>query len=57
MKVVIADSGVIISLIHIDQLDLIEKIFGDFYIADAVWIELNNYDTPDFDNSQIELVK
>lgn len=57
MKVVIADSGVIISLIHIDQLDLIEKIFGDFYIADAVWIELNNYDNPDFDNSQIELVK
>lgn len=36
---------------------MIEKIFGDFYIADAVWIELNNYDTPDFDNSQLELVK
>jgi uncharacterized protein len=54
MKVVVADTGVIISLIHINQLDLIEKIFVDYYIADAVWIELNNYDNPDFDKSQLK---
>ncbi len=51
MKVVVADTGVIISLAHIGQIDLIEKIFGDFYIAKAVWIELNNYDNPNFDDS------
>ena len=57
MKVVVADTGVIISLIHINQLDLIEKIFVDYYIADAVWIELNNYDNPDFDKSQLKNLK
>lgn len=57
MKVVIADTGSIISLIHIGQLNLIEKIFGDFYIAEAVWIELNNYDNPDFDFSVLKELK
>ncbi len=51
MKVVIADTGALISLIHIGQLDLIEDVFGDYYIAKAVWNELNNYDNPDFDFS------
>ncbi len=36
MKVVIADTGVLISLIHINHLDLIEQIFGEYYIAKAV---------------------
>jgi hypothetical protein len=49
MKVVVAE-GAIISLVHFGQLDLIETIFGDFYIAKAVWIELNNYDNPNFDD-------
>jgi predicted nucleic acid-binding protein len=51
MKVIVADTGAIISLVHIGQIDVIEKVFDDFYIAKAVWIELNNYDNPDFDNS------
>jgi len=42
MKIVVADTGVIISLVHIQRIDLIEKIFGEYYIAKAVWIELNN---------------
>ena len=33
MKVVVADTGAIISLVHIGQIDLIEKVFDDFYIA------------------------
>ncbi len=33
MKVVVADTGAIIPFIHIGKVDLIEKIFGDFYIA------------------------
>ncbi len=57
MKVVIADTGVLISLIHINQLELIEQIFGEYYIAKAVWIELNNYDNPNFDKSQLEKIK
>ena len=57
MKVVIADTGAIISLIHIGQIDLIEKVFGDFYIAKAVWNELFNYDNPDFDNSVLKVLK
>ncbi len=57
MKVVIADTGVIISLIHIGKLDLIEKIFGEYYIADAVWVELNNYDHPKFDRSKLAEIK
>ncbi len=57
MKVVIADTGVLISLIHIKQLDLIEEIFGEYYIAKAVWIELNNYDNPDFDKGELNKVK
>ncbi len=51
MKVVIADTGALISLIHLDKIDLIEKVFGDFFIAKAVWEELNDYDNPDFDRS------
>lgn len=51
MKIVIADTGSIISLIHIGKLNLIEQIFGEYYIAKAVWIELNNYDNPQFDHS------
>ncbi len=57
MKVVIADTGVLISLIHIKQLDLIEKVFGEYYIAKAVWVELNNYDNPDFDKLELNKIK
>jgi hypothetical protein len=57
MKVVIADTGALISLIHIGQLDLIEDVFGDFYIAKAVWNELHNYDNPDFDVSILKNIE
>lgn len=48
MKIVVADTGVLISLALIGQVDLIEKIFDRLYITEAVWQELNNYDNPDF---------
>ncbi|MFO7658988.1 MAG: DUF3368 domain-containing protein [Bacteroidales bacterium] len=57
MKIVVGDTGALLSLIHIDQLDLIENIFGEFYIAEAVWIELNNYDNPDFNNFAIKALE
>ncbi|MEZ5045320.1 MAG: hypothetical protein R2828_35825 [Saprospiraceae bacterium] len=47
MKLVIADTSALISLGHVGQIELIEKIFGEFYVAEAVWKELKNYDNPD----------
>jgi predicted nucleic acid-binding protein len=54
MKLVIADTGALISLAHIRQIELIEMLFGELYIAEAVWKELNNYDNPDFDNKLLQ---
>jgi len=42
-KIVIADTGVIISLSITDNLDLLNQIFGEYYIAKSVWIELIKY--------------
>jgi len=57
MKVVVADSGALISLGHISQIDLIEKVFGEFYIAHAVWKELNEYENPELDKGVLKDVK
>ncbi len=57
MKIVVADTGAIISLIHLRRLDLIEKVFGDYYIAQAVWVELCNYENPTFDRSLLKDLK
>ena len=54
MKIVIADTGALLSLGHVGYVDLVEKVFGDFYIAWAVWKELNDYDHPEFDKSVLE---
>jgi predicted nucleic acid-binding protein len=40
---VIADTGPIISFSVIDKLDLLEKIFGQVVIPEAVWSELEQY--------------
>ena len=42
-KVVVADTGPIISLAMIHQVELIEKILGELYISDTVWKELTQY--------------
>ena len=49
MKLIIADTGALISLGLTQHTDLIEKVFGDFYIANAVWEELQEYENPEFD--------
>jgi len=54
VKVVVADTGAIISLVHVGQLGLIESIFGGYFIAEAVWQELQVYDNPDFDRSVLK---
>jgi uncharacterized protein len=57
MKVVIADTGALISLVHIGRIDLIEKVFNEFYLSKAVWVELNKYDNPYFDHSALTALK
>lgn len=51
MKLVIADTGALISLGHVGHIHLIEEIFGDFYIAEAVWKELQEYESSEFDTN------
>lgn len=51
MKLVIADAGALISLGLVGHIDLIEKVFGDFYIPNAVWEELQVYENPEFEKS------
>ena len=51
MKIVVADTGALISLGHIDGIELIKEVFGDFYIAQAVWDELNTYKNPEFNKN------
>lgn len=51
MKLVIADTGALISLVLVGHIDLIEKVFGNFYIANAVWEELHGYENTEFDKS------
>lgn len=49
MKIVVADTGALISLGLVGHIDLIEKVLGDFYIANAVWEELERYENPVFE--------
>lgn len=57
MKIVVADTGSLISLGLIGKINLIEKIFDELYIAQAVWNELHNYDNPEFVIAQFEKLK
>ena len=58
MKIVIADTGALISLGLVGKVDLIEKVFGDYYIANAVWEELLAYKNNAFDDDMlVELEK
>ncbi len=54
MKLIIADTGPLISLGIIGRIDLIEKVFGEYYIANAVWEELQVYDNPKFDKTLLQ---
>ena len=48
MTIVIADTGALISLGLVGYIDLVEKVFDDLYIANAVWEELTKYKNPEF---------
>ena len=57
MKIVVADTGALISLGHIEHIGLVEEIFGDFYIAQAVWEELQSYENPEFNDKILNDLK
>jgi predicted nucleic acid-binding protein len=57
MKIVIADTGALISLGLTEHIGLIEEVFGEFYIANAVWEELHNYDNPEFNTNILNEIK
>ncbi len=41
--IIIADTGPIISLALIDKLDILDKLFDEVKIANAVWLDCFNY--------------
>lgn len=40
---IIADTSALISLGHVKLIHLIDEVFGEFYIPEAVWTELTQY--------------
>ncbi len=48
MALVIADTGVLISLGLVKQFELLHQMFDEFYIPNAVWEEFRDYEHPDF---------
>ncbi|SHJ61280.1 Predicted nucleic acid-binding protein, contains PIN domain [Tangfeifania diversioriginum] len=57
MKIVIADTGVLISLGIIDKIDIIKNLFDEFYIPQAVWEELERYENPAFPEKHKAILK
>lgn len=57
MSIVVADTGTLISLGLANQIDLVEKMLGDFYLANAVWEELQRYENPEFDKNLLKYVQ
>ena len=54
---VVADTGVLISLGHVDLISLLSQVFGEFYVPKAVWDELVRYEHPDFDQEKLKEIK
>jgi predicted nucleic acid-binding protein len=54
--IVIADTGALISLATINKLELLDKLYGDVYIPQAVWNELL-WHSDKFGNDNITLYK
>lgn len=50
----ISDTSPLISLIIIEKLDLLEKLYGDYCIPNAVWQELTNHNAIKIYKSEIQ---
>lgn len=57
MSIIIADTGAIISLAVVGQIELIEKIFDKFYIAGAVWEEIQVYKNLAFSERTLDFLQ
>lgn len=57
MAKAIVDSGVLISLGLVNKIHLLELIFEDYFIPEAVWNELSSYENPDFDKRILNSLK
>ena len=55
--IVVADTGPLISLAHIKQLDILEKLYPDYIIAHGVYQELVSYKRIDFDERDLSNMK
>ena len=44
MMILIADTSALISLVTINKLDILKKLFPDFLLPLAVWEELDSHD-------------
>ncbi|MCA1759612.1 MAG: hypothetical protein LC658_07565, partial [Bacteroidales bacterium] len=56
MKIVVADTGVLISLGIVGKIEIINKVFGEFFIPYAVYEELTKYENPEFSPKYIKLL-
>ncbi len=41
--ILVADTSPIISLLLIEKIELLEKLYGEYCIPNAVWLELQNH--------------
>ncbi|MDT3739654.1 MAG: DUF3368 domain-containing protein [Candidatus Kapabacteria bacterium] len=57
MKIIIADTGALISLGIAGHIDLIGKLFDDYFIPNAVWEELQEYENTEFDKKLLISLK
>jgi predicted nucleic acid-binding protein len=57
MKIVIADTGVLISLGIVDKIEIIKNLFDEFFIPLAVWEELEKYENPAFPKKYKTMLK
>lgn len=48
MKILVADTGALISLGIAGKIEIIDQIFDEFYIPNGVWKEIENYENPAF---------
>jgi predicted nucleic acid-binding protein len=55
--IVVADTGPLISLLHVKRLDILEQLYPDYVIAQAVYAELIRYKKIDFNEYDLETLR
>ncbi len=55
--IVVADTGPLISLIHIKHLNILEQLYPDYVVAQGVYKELISYKRIDFSGHDLSVVQ